>query len=346
MDTSMARIMQAFLENPELAKLQIKYGKLDLQSAQTGVSVEALLQDALEKLVYFDARCAEVIRDTMSFADFVLLHQSATNVVSNTISSILEELREEPRTFFFLQELNADVIQRLMASIAEYNFDIVYNAEETTAIIYPRSGLHIGNIIEQVSFHLVVGDTFLHEEVCVLRFDGTIFISVHFSSKSKEQAFKENKTPHKNKEDQLFVLKMFVNEMTSQGFRVVVGGDFNQRLTPDIVGTPLLFPKVATSTTCKERSAFQSQFGKINKKDSGSKDCVFIFKADDEEEEEEVMDCRVRSLLKDGRSYCSYAENENKAKADQSLIYPVRLQYPNFTLHFPDHDLVEVILGV
>ena len=284
-DVSMARILKDFAENPELAKQQIKYGKLDIQAAKTGENVDALLQDALEKLVYFDARCAEVIRETMPFPDFVLLHQSAADVVSNTIASIMEELREEPRTVFFLQELNPDVIQTLMINLAGLAFKISYNALETTAIIYPTSGLHIGNIIQQFLFHLVVGDTFLHEEVCVLRFDNTIFISVHFSSKSKEQAFKENKTPHKNKEDQLFLLKMFVNEMTSQGFRVVVGGDFNQRLTEESAGTKKLFPQLATSTTCKERSALQSQFKKINKKDLGSKDCILIFGDDDDSEE-------------------------------------------------------------
>ena len=339
MDISVARILQDFLDNPELAKQQIKYGKLDVQSAKTGEKVEALLQDAVEKLVYFDARCAEVIKETMTFEDFVLLHQSAANVVSNTVSSILEELMEEPGTLFFLQELNPDVIQRLMTSIAAYDFGISYNNEGTTAIIYPTAGLHIGNVIEEIAFHLVVGDTFLHEEVCVLKFDTTVFISVHFSSKTKAEAFKENKTPHKNREDQLFVLMLFVNEMTAQGFTVVVGGDFNQRLTQDSVGTPNLFPQIATSTNCKERSAFQSQFKKVNKRDLGSKDCIFIFG-----EHEEIVDCRVRSLLKDGKSHCSYAENEANARADPSLVYPVRLQYPNFTLHFPDHDLVEVFV--
>jgi exonuclease III len=340
MDVSMARILKDFAENPELAKQQIKYGKLDIQAAKTGENVDALLQDALEKLVYFDARCAEVIRETMSFPDFVLLHQSAADVVSNTIASIMEELREEPRTVFFLQELNPIVIQTLMINLAGLAFKISYNDDGTTAIISPTtSGTPLEE--EEIAFHLRVGDTFLHEEICILRVDFTMLISVHFSSKTKEDAFKENKTPHKNREDQLFVLKMFVKEMTAQGFTVVVGGDFNQRLTEESAGTKKLFPQLATSTTCKERSALQSQFKKINKKDLGSKDCILIFGDNDSEE---VVDCRVRSLLKNGKSYCSYAEDEVKANADPSLFYPVRLQYPNFTLHFPDHDLVEVFL--
>jgi len=338
MNVTIARIDAEFTANPQLKQDQIKHGKLELVSQKTGQNVEELLVEAIQGLVYFDARCAEAIRETMSFEDFVALHQSAEHVVANTINSIVEELKEESECIFFLQELNGEVIERLTNAIMP-DFQIEFNEQLTTAIIYPTSCLgNTGKVVEGMSF-ITLGDTFLHEEVCVLKVDNVIYISAHFSSKKKMDSFKENKTPHKNMDDQLFVLKYFITQMTAEGFKVVVGGDFNQRLTEDSIGTHRLFPKIDTPTTCKERSGMQVQFKKINKKDSGSKDGIVIFSG----EEGEEIDCRVRSLYKNGKSYCSYAQNAERAALDDSLIYPIRLQYPDYTLHFPDHDLVEVI---
>jgi hypothetical protein len=70
---------------------------------------DAELDEAIQKLVYFDANCAQAIRDTMTHDEFQDLHRHAANAIPNTIASILEEL-SDPETVFMLQELNEEVI--------------------------------------------------------------------------------------------------------------------------------------------------------------------------------------------------------------------------------------------
>ena len=144
-------------------------------------------------------------------------------------------------------------------------------------------------------------------------------------------------------EEQLELLKSFMAQLTETNHDVFVGGDFNHRLTPtpESIGTDyIISPPLKVPTTCKERGAMQTQEEKINKKDSGSKDCVCCLNK--EKQIDCVKDCRVRTLYKDGKSFCSYALNAEAAERDESLVYPHLLQCPDYLYHFPDHFVVEV----
>jgi exonuclease III len=164
---------------------------------------------------------------------------------------------------------------------------------------------------------------------------------VHFSAKSRQESVKAGKTIYKNKEDQLLWLNKFIAKMRSYQFQIVLAGDFNQRLTSEsFTDSVLVLPAEAVPTTFKERSALQVQWKKIELLDQGSKDCICLFGF----KEDDVLDCRVRSLYKNGKAACSYALKSDAATADTTLSYPTRLRYPNYELHFPDHDVVEVTL--
>ena len=176
---------------------------------------------------------------------------------------------------------------------------------------------------------------------------------------------------------QLVALNSFITAKTAEGLICVVGGDFNQNTqatsvilsalpasfapagaaaseAAPAVAAELVFPAAGTPTTCKERSALQVQFKKINKPDSGSKDRICIASpsppasassgggASGHAEAVEVLDCRVRSLYTHAKAACSYALKDEAAAGDTSLHYRVRLQYPIYGTHFPDHDVVEV----
>lgn len=332
-DIRLPHIMRAFKNDPELRADQIAHAKIDILASQRGISVDAMLLEAIEKLVFFDAHSAWSIRKTMSHSEFRSLHNCATNVVHSTVFSIFEELQRNAGTVFFLQEISFPVIEMLQTMI-EGLFKISYNATGSTAIIYP---IHFEDV-HPILFP-TEGNTYLHEEVCAISHDGFVYISVHCSAKTKEEATFAGKTVFKNMDDQLVLLNSFVTQMKEEGYTVIVGGDFNQRITPDKVGYKcLILPQTATSTTCKERGALQVQFKKINKRDSGSKDCICIFS------DTPVADCRVRTLYKDGHSFCSYALKDESAKIDASLTYPHMLQCPDYAHHFPDHFVVEVVL--
>jgi exonuclease III len=329
------RIFESFLEDETLKAEQIRFGKIEILAQQQGVSVDVMLKRAIQKLVYFDSRCAFCIKETMTFEEFCQLHETAANVVQDTIGSILEELEKDPNTIFYLQEINVTVIQRL-SQLLRSKYEVSYNDEGSTAIITP---LRLGTV-EPFEFPNF-GGTFLHEEICVLKVEDTILISVHCSAKTKEEAIKEGKTVAKNMEDQLDLLRAFIQTMTENGKNVLLGGDFNQRITDEKMKMPCeIFPPSAVSTTFKERGAMQTQFKKINKKDAKSKDCICVFG-----QKYKVVDCRVRSLYKDGISYASYAMNQDAAVEDSTLKYPERLQYPYYGVHFPDHDVIEVVIN-
>jgi hypothetical protein len=241
----------------------------------------------------------------------------------------LEELQRDPGTVFFLQEVNFTVIT-VISQMIQGTFKICYNDSGSTAIVYPA---YLTDH-EQLQFP-TDGDTFLHEEICVLRCYDNVYISVHCSAKTKEKATKIGKSIYKNMEDQLRVLKDFIKSF--KGLRVIVGGDFNQRLTSEKIGTDMIFPKSEESTTSKERSGMQAQFEKIKRIDTASKDCICFF------EKVEVQDCRVRTLYKDQRAFCSYALDWDAGASDENLVYPFLLQCPDYENHFPDHFVVEVV---
>lgn len=329
-DIRLPQVKAAFKDDAELRDAQIKVAKIDILASKRGISIEAMIEEAIEKLVFFDAHCALCIRNTMTHEEFCQLHKSASDVIKTTAMSIFEELMRDMDTVFFLQEINLFFVS-ILYTLTEGLFNVIYNETGSTAIIYPISFKDV----EEIPFP-TEGETYLHEEICLMKHQNSVYISVHCSAKTKEESTLAGKTIYKNKEDQLLLLKQFIANLRDQGITVFFGGDFNQRINAP--PTMFVFPVLETPTTSKERGAFQVQFKKINKQDIGSKDVICI------DENLNVSDCRVRTLYKDGRAFCSYALDNDAAETDASLVYPHLMQCPNYECHFPDHFVVEVIL--
>jgi len=328
------QVIESLMANEPLRLRLIETAKIDSVALKHNVSVESMLFRAVEKLVYFDAHVADALRRTMTYEDFCALHQSAQNVVDTTLNSVCEELKRDPEnTVFMLQEVNHNFLQLLEAR-KPFSHQLLRNHEGSAAILFPYPGS-----VQQLHDFPTDGNTFLHEDTCVLRCNDVVYISSHFSSKTRQEAAKQGKNIQKNMEDQLDVMNAYVQTLLAQNTQVVLAADFNHRVSPTSVHTHKIYPlDPSVATNAKKRSALQCQFRKINKLDMKSKDAICVYS-----DAINVKDCRVRSLYKDRKAYCSYAMDTQAANADTDLVYPVRVQYPQYEFHYPDHDLVEIV---
>ena len=324
------RICDAFEMDPVLKKAQIKNAKISSSD-----EVDALLQQYVHGLVFFDAHCAKTIRDSLTYEEFCEIHRSTSNVVQDTIHSIVEEELAKEGVVFFLQEINQEIVDQINDLLHEVhpNYAISANEDGNTAIIFPA---HFREKLEVVSFP--ADATCLSNETLVLKYNQKyLLVSTHFSSKSRASA----KGNLKNYEDQIVSFNAFLKTMTEQ-YTVIVGGDFNHSPTFDDEVVQIVVPSNEDATNFKERSTMQVQHRKIHVVDSGSKDRILVTQFPHEDGVLHFVDYRVRSLYKNGKSYCSVAENRDAASYDYSLHYPVRLKYPEYGIHFPDHDLVQL----
>jgi hypothetical protein len=330
------RIWDALLGNPDLMKAQLKNAKLDKAVADgDGNGAKDVLLQYVHGLVNFDAACAKAIRDSLTFEEFCEAHRATANVVQDTIHSIVEEELSRDGVVFFLQEINQGIVDQINDMLHEMrpNYSISGNEDGSTAIIFPTA---FKPLMEVVAFP--EDETCLFKETFVLKYDEKfLFVSTHFSSKNKAAA----KGSLKNFEDQMVPFNAFLKTM-SESYTVIVGGDFNHAPAFEEDVVEMVVPSNEDATNFKERSTMQVQYRKINVVDSGSKDRIVMTKYPHEDGVVHFVDYRVRSLYKNGKAFCSVAENVDRAQYDYSLNYPVRLKYPEYGIHFPDHDLVEL----
>jgi hypothetical protein len=318
-----ARILAAFASDPALRQSQMAFAKIDAEAEDANAQLEKAVMD----LVVFDANCAKAIRENMAWDEFVSLHAAASSVVETTVQSILQELTMTPHQIFFLQEVNQSIVDTIRDALLESNQFMIRSTDDgSTAIIYPSS------FVDVEVLPIFGAATSLEIETLVLKYQNYVFISTHFSSKAKKDA--HAKTPLKNYDDQLVVFIEFIATLQKQGLTTVVGGDFNHPI--EVPSDFLVYPARDIPTTSKKRTKLQTQIRKIGKHDLGSKDRIVIVGKDIN-----VSDYRVRSLYKDGKAFCSAAFDTTAAASDASLAYPVRMQYPLYGTHYPDHDLVE-----
>jgi hypothetical protein len=345
------RMLTALHENEEFRKNIFKAGKLDeiaqKKTSDTTLHYNICLDLAIQYIPYmakFDSYVATAIRNIIpSYKMFSDLHDKLSLAVETTFNSVVEMLDLNENSIIVLLEINSEFIEKFKK--LDTNFSIEYTSNGFTAIIYPSymdSTITQLNIENSPDAYLNDENTDIYKETLILKWKKLILIGSHLSAKTIEDAAKEV-NPNKNMESQRLVLNKFVTKLTEESNICISGVDYNQNTfvgkAGNITGS-FAFPETCISTTCKERSALQVQFKKINKFDTGSKDRIVISQPDSAVDNAIVVNGFVGTLPVNKSVIVSHELYKNSTKYLYDSITKDRSQYPIYGVHFPDHDRV------